>query len=197
MSRIKPTVAAWNGAIVALCVAAALVVGCRNAADENPDAELSEESLGVAPDFTLPDFNGNPVSLSDFKGKRIIVNFWGTWCPPCVAETPDLVALYEANKDKEFVVIGIAVGDTVESVSAFAAEYRVTYPLLVGNDKEVYDLSRKFGGADYLPTTYVLDKDGKIVRKLVGQQDRSAFDRLLRALDWREGRLAQDEEPSS
>ncbi len=113
-----------------------------------------------ASDFTLPTVNGEELSLKDFRGKVVLVNFWATWCGPCREETPDLQRLYEKYQDQDFVIIGISVDDeeTVEAVPDFVEQYALTYPILLDTDSEV---SSKYEG-DYIPRSYFIDAEGNI-----------------------------------
>lgn len=118
-----------------------------------------------APDFTLKDLAGNDVSLSNFQGKAIILNFWATWCPPCRAEIPHFIKLYEEYKDKGLVIIGISLDQGVDTViKDFVAKYNITYPILRGN-KEVI---ASYGGMAGIPTTFFINREGKIVNKIMG-----------------------------
>src|SRR5262245_54057104 len=83
-------------------------------------------------DFTVKDMNNARVRLSDYKGKVILVNFWATWCAPCKVEIPGFIELYDQYKDKGFVILGVSGDDDAETLRAFASEWKINYPLLVG-----------------------------------------------------------------
>jgi thiol-disulfide isomerase/thioredoxin len=111
--------------------------------------------------WSLTDAAGKSVSLSDYRGKWVLVNFWATWCPPCIAEIPELEHMY---RDGKIAVIGIAVSyKSGNEVLAFAKENGVTYPLVLGNE----DVASLFGGFDGLPTSFLYSPQGT----LVGQHD--------------------------
>jgi len=112
-----------------------------------------------APDFTLQDTNGKTVSLHDFRGKVVIVDFWTTWCPPCRARMPQLQTLYRKLADKGLVVLGLDVGEDLEMVAQFARQGPYTFALLLGGEPEVD--TKYYVGA--YPTTFVVDRTGKIV----------------------------------
>jgi cytochrome c biogenesis protein CcmG/thiol:disulfide interchange protein DsbE len=118
-----------------------------------------------AADFTLKTVDGKAIKLSDYAGKIVLVNFWATWCPPCRQEIPDFVEVYHKNKDKGFVIIGIALDqDGWSAVTPFAKKINITYPLVLGT-QEVVDA---YGPIKYIPTTFIIDREGYIVNKRVG-----------------------------
>lgn len=127
-----------------------------------------------APNFELPDVNGKKVRLSDFKGKIIILDFWATWCPPCRAEIPGFIELYNKYKDKGVVVIGISLDEGgVRDVVPFMKEFGINYPILIGNFKVTQD----YGGIRGIPTTFVIDRKGNIRAKYVGYRPKEVFER--------------------
>lgn len=129
-----------------------------------------------APAFTLPDLAGKKVSLADFRGKALLINFWATWCGPCQIETPWLVELNNKYASKGFEVLGIdSEGDDAKPGSAaweqdkaavqkFAARKKISYPVLLNGDS----ISKEYGGLDDLPTSFFVDRKGKIVAAMVG-----------------------------
>ena len=131
-----------------------------------------------APDFALPSLKGDTVRLSDFQGKVVILDFWATWCNPCRQEIPGFIRIYSDYKDKGVVVIGVAL-DKPEKVKRFAEEYGMNYPVVIG-DREV---ARKYGGIMGIPTTFILDKEHRIRKKVVGWRPENFFrqelDKLL------------------
>lgn len=127
-----------------------------------------------APDFELPDVNGKKVRLSDFKGKVIILDFWATWCPPCRAEIPGFIELYNKYKDKGVVIIGISLDEGgVKDVLPFMKEFGINYHILIGN----YKVTQDYGGIRGIPTTFVIDKKGNIRAKYVGYRPKEVFER--------------------
>ncbi len=118
----------------------------------------------AAPKLTLTNLEGDPVSLEDHRGSVVLVNLWATWCPPCREEMPTLQAFYEKYKPFGFVLIAIDQGETAELVRSFAAEFGLTFPLLVD---EASQASRAFNTTN-LPSSYVIDRSGRIRLMWIG-----------------------------
>ena len=129
--------------------------------------------------FTLKDMNGVDVKLAAFKGKVILLNFWATWCGPCKAEIPSLVELQTQYGD-DLVVLGFSVDDTVEKMRPYAAEYKINYPLLVGNGRD--DVQEAFGPLYGIPVSVIIDREGRIAKKHSGIASKSQFEREIKAL---------------
>jgi len=133
----------------------------------------AEKEWGNAPDFTLPKLDGNSLTLSDFKGKVIILNFWATWCPPCRREIPDFVELYENYKDKGLLIIGVNLdGGDRSSVKQFSEKYKINYPVVLGN----VNVTEDYGGIRAIPTTFIIDREGDIREKYIGYQPGTTFE---------------------
>lgn len=125
--------------------------------------------------FQLTDSHGKQHSLAGYKGKWVLVNFWATWCPPCLEEIPDLVALHE-NKKNNLVVIGIAMDyQDPKQVIEFADQMMVSYPIVLGD----YKMAAQIGRLNGLPTTYLYNPDGEIVAYNVGALTRSAVESYI------------------
>ncbi len=132
-----------------------------------------------APEFALKDLAGNEVRLSDFDGRVRIVDFWATWCPPCVREIPHFQTLYETYRGKGLTVIGISMDQGgPRMVRRFAKKIGMDYPTLMGDVKTV----RAYGNIQSLPTTFVIDRQGRVYRMYVGYRDRAVFERDIRTL---------------
>lgn len=134
------------------------------------------------PNFFWTNAKGENVSFAEvIKGKAVLLNFWATWCGPCVKEIPDLVELSKEFESKGGIVIGVSVDrddDALKLVASFAKEKNMTYPIIIDNG----DLEQAFGGIRGIPTTFMITKDGKIVNKLVGLQSKEKFTQELNAL---------------
>jgi cytochrome c biogenesis protein CcmG/thiol:disulfide interchange protein DsbE len=132
-----------------------------------------------APDFELPSLDGQQISLSQFRGKVVILDFWATWCKPCRLELPHFVALQEEFGKDALQIIGVSL-DRVgsEEVASFVKEWKIPYIVVMGNGEVVRD----YGGIRGIPTTFVIDKQGSIYRKYVGYRDKEVFERDIRTL---------------
>jgi len=128
-----------------------------------------------AADFRVTDTNGKTHTLAGYKGKWVLVNYWATWCPPCLEEIPDLIALHE-NKKNNLVVIGVAMDyRNAKQVTDFADGLLVDYPIVLGNPQVVSQI----GPAQGLPTTYLYNPEGKMVAQQVGLITRAAVESYL------------------
>lgn len=121
----------------------------------------------TAPDFTLTALDGSKVSLSDYRGRPVMVNFWGSWCEPCAREMPAIQRQYEKWKDKGLVVLGLNLDESNVTVQSFVQQTNVTFPILL--DKEL--LMRDRYAVRYYPTTFFIDPSGKIVKIAVMEMD--------------------------
>lgn len=121
----------------------------------------------TAPDFTVTAANGSPVRLSSFSGKVVVLNFWATWCPPCVKETPVLVRLHEETKDRGLVLLAVSVDKNEAKYRAFLKRFGVTYLTARDPGQEV---NSRYGTYRY-PETYVIDKTGRVAIKKIGEMD--------------------------
>mgnify|MGYP001826342855 FL=1 len=126
-------------------------------------------------DFTLENLDGKPVSLSDFRGKWVIVNYWATWCPPCLDEIPDLVQLYESNRDT-LVVLGVSFEEVnTEYLREFVDSHFMTYPIVRSEPIPVTPLGPVLG----LPTTYIVSPEGEPIARQEGPVSREAIEAYL------------------
>jgi peroxiredoxin len=132
-----------------------------------------------APEFNLRTVDGKKVSLSDYKGKAVLINFWATWCAPCKIEMPWLVALRSQYAPQGFEILGVNeddAGTPRAKLAKFGQEQGLNYPLLVGDDA----MSRKYGGVEFLPTSYFVGRDGKIVAETAGLVSKSEVEASIR-----------------
>lgn len=188
----------WTFTAAVLFVATALVVGCgksekksqtgaqaqsqtQTAQSGKRSAQSVQEAVmnaaqksryPKAPDFELADLKGNTVRLSDYKGKMIILDFWATWCPPCRAEIPMFVKLYNEFKSKGLMIIGASVDrDGPDVVREFAKNFKMNYPVVMADMKTV----SAYGGIEAIPTTFIINPKGEIVNRFVGYRDEATF----------------------
>jgi thiol-disulfide isomerase/thioredoxin len=126
--------------------------------------------------FSFKDLQGQTQRLSDYRGKWVLVNFWATWCPPCLEEIPDLVDLHEAHRRTDLVVIGVALDSTEKSVREFVSRFAISYPVAVGD----YDQAQQVGEVNVLPTSYLYDPRGELVSYQEGMLTRSSVESYIK-----------------
>ncbi|MCM2273038.1 MAG: TlpA family protein disulfide reductase [candidate division Zixibacteria bacterium] len=171
-----------------LIIFGCLIFGCsaekQDAAQtNNADQETAQSEPGTnatAAVWTAADTRGVTRQGNDWVGKQpTVINFWGTWCPPCRKEIPDLVKLYAEYNPKGVEIVGFAVRDQAPSVQVFANEAGMNWVMLMGNDEVI----EKYGPITGVPTTIFLDKDGREVSRFIGAQPyetfKPAFDSML------------------
>jgi peroxiredoxin len=129
-------------------------------------------------DFTLKDMNGVDYKLADLKGKVVLLNFWATWCGPCLAEIPEFVKAYEQHKSKGFEIVGVLTEDAGEQLKAFASEHRMNYPLVM-NSPEFEDA---YGPIFGLPTSVMIARDGSVCKRHFGPMSKEQLEKELKPL---------------
>ena len=140
-------------------------------------ADLSEGSK--FPDFDVKDTTGKPLSVANYKGKVVLLDFWATWCPPCRAEIPNVVKAYEKHHSEGFEIIGISLDKDQQRLDTFTKENKMTWRQYFDGKVWQNDLARKYG-IEGIPATFLLDGEGKIIGKnLRGQALESAVSRAL------------------
>ena len=125
------------------------------------------------------DIHGKPVTLSDYNGKVVLLDFWATWCPPCRKEIPGLISLYDAYRSRGLVVVGVSMDDSKSDIRKFRKKLGMNYPILIGNGHE--DLEPAFGPLP-LPTAIVISRDGRICFKHDGMTEKEQFEREIGGL---------------
>jgi thiol-disulfide isomerase/thioredoxin len=170
MGLLRVFVFSWL--IPMLAAGAVATSGCARSSDvranEAPDGNATTlrffRNPATVPAFTLHDIDGRPLASSDWRGKVVIVNFWATWCGPCRAEIPALVALQDKYRE-QLVVVGISEDEgPIEGVRRFAAEHQMNYPIAMLTP----ELQQLFPNISAIPTSFVLDREGRLVQKHVG-----------------------------
>jgi cytochrome c biogenesis protein CcmG/thiol:disulfide interchange protein DsbE len=159
--------------IVALCLLGLYLAGRR--ASSKPKVTASGN---LAPDFTLTDLDGRKLTLSDYKGKVVLLDFWATWCTPCRAEIPHFVEMQNKYGPQGFQVVGISMDDDAKPVREFYQQYKLNYPVAIGDDK----LADKFGGVFGLPINFIIDQEGRIHSRHAGATDVTVFDHEISEL---------------
>jgi thiol-disulfide isomerase/thioredoxin len=132
----------------------------------------------AAPDFSLTDINGAKLALADYRGKVVLLDFWATWCGPCRIEIPEFVQMQQKYRDQGFAVLGVAMQDTPDSVSKFYQQFRLNYPVAMGNSQ----LAALYGGIFGLPTSFMIGRDGHIYSQHSGTTGPDVFEEEIRQL---------------
>jgi len=158
--------------IVLLLLLAALLPLAAWGAGSSPSKE--------APGFTLKNLDGKTVSLSQYRGKVVFLNFWASWCPPCRQEMPSMERLNEVFGKKDFVILAVNVEQDIEAVKAFLEDYPYTFPILLDPEAK----AQQAYGVYRFPESFLIDKKGNVVRKFVGAQDYSRVDFLRLVSDY-------------
>ena len=163
--------------VISLAVFVALIAGAyllynglKDKVDSNqlatqPTVDSTEATAPMAPDFTVYDANGNPVKLSDYFGKPIVLNFWASWCPPCKAEMPDFQETYEEMGGRiNFLMVNATGSETLAEAKAFIESSGYTFPVFY----DTKDSASMAYGVSSLPTTYFIDAQGRAVAQATG-----------------------------
>jgi len=139
----------------------------------------SESALQMAPDFQVTLFNGETFELSAYRGQVVLVDFWATWCPPCIAEVPHFNELYADYRSKGFEMIGLSVDQGgARVVEPFLISRGVTYPVAMADDA----LVAAYGGIRGLPTAFLIDQKGRIAEKFLGYREKHVFETAIERL---------------
>lgn len=146
---------------------------------------VSMKAGAAAPDITVKDLNDKDVTLADYKGKVVLVNFWATWCDPCRVEIPWLIAMQDKYGPRGFTVLGLAMDEEGKpAVAPFVAKERydvngeklaMNYPIVIGNES----VAEKFGGLLGYPTSVLISKDGKQLKKITGVINEEEISKLV------------------
>ena len=159
MPRIGREPLVYGLALALLCVMVYRVQGYLREYDVQPNDR--------APDFSLVNDQGIGVSLDDYEGKVVLLNFWATWCPPCIQEMPSLNATYERFREDGLVVLGISVDEDADEYSDFLRTAGVTFPTVRDPERTV---STRYGTMKY-PESYLISRGRRVLRKYVGPED--------------------------
>ena len=151
--------------LIAILLAAGLFMASRHRSEHTGVPSAANHS--PAPNFTLTDLNGQPLELASYRGKVVLLDFWATWCTPCRAEIPHFIEFQNTYRDQGFQAIGISMDDDLKPVRPFYEQFKMNYPVALGNEK----LAQAYGGILGLPVTFLIDRDGRIAAKYVGAVD--------------------------
>ena len=158
-------------------IIAATLIGFR--LSSRSGAQTPDPATVPAPAWALKDVDGHPVSMAQFHGKVVILDFWATWCPPCRAEIPGFVELQQTYGDRGLVVIGVSMDQGGPAVvKSFMQKFGMNYPVVMGDET----ISEAFGGIEGLPTTFIIDRRGHLVDRHVGYTEKGDFERAIKPL---------------
>jgi cytochrome c biogenesis protein CcmG, thiol:disulfide interchange protein DsbE len=158
---------------IVIVVAAVSFSGCKSGSTTAGSSSGKAAPLAEEPNVSFKDLQGNSVSLASFKGKVVLVNFWGTWCEPCRGEIPILISMQQQYSPRGFTLLGVATNDDLSAVGPFVknTQFQVdgrpmtmNYPIVMGTD----EISTQFGGLLGMPTSFLISRDGKIVKRYIG-----------------------------
>ena len=135
-------------------------------------------SQSAAPDFSLPDLAGQKVTLSSYRGKVVLLDFWATWCVPCRDEIPHFIELQNRYGDQGLQIIGVSMDDGPEPVRDFQKSFKMNYPVLMGNAKT----GELYGGILGLPVSFLIGRDGRIVARHIGATSPAVFEKEIMGL---------------
>ncbi|KYG89249.1 TlpA disulfide reductase family protein [Metasolibacillus sp. FSL H7-0170] len=157
-------------------IAIAIIIVVFNVANTMGKKDKRENAEQAA-DFSLETIDGSTISLSDYKGQKVILNFWATWCPPCKAEMPHLQNFHENNEDGDVTVLAVnlTASDSVSNAESFVDGYGLTFPVLLDIDGEVGQLYEVIT----IPTTFFIDEDGNIIEKFIGALDEESMENII------------------
>ena len=132
----------------------------------------------AAPDFTLPQLDGQDLRLSSYRGKVVLLDFWASWCEPCRVETPHLIELQQKYGDRGLQIIGVSMDDSPEPARAFDQQVHMNYPVVMGNAAT----GELYGGVLGLPIAFLVNRDGRIYAKHIGATDPAVFEKEINSL---------------
>ncbi|HJV88106.1 MAG TPA: TlpA disulfide reductase family protein [Noviherbaspirillum sp.] len=165
------------GAVAVVFVLLGVFMGYRQTALPAPEASAVDNLLSQS----MPDAAGKPQALGQWKGKTLVVNFWATWCNPCVDEMPELSALQPELAPREIQILGIGI-DSAKNIAEFSSKYKIDYPLFVAGVSGT-ELSRQFGNtAGGLPFTVLIGHDGKVKKTFLGRLKMNELKKELASL---------------
>jgi len=171
---MDPKRTSWLVGLIVVIAVVALFVAAHRQRGKAPVAAQST-SRQVAPDFTLPDLSGKNVSLSSYRGKIVLLDFWATWCDPCRDEIPHFVELQNKYGPQGFQTLGVSMDDDPDPVRDFAAKFHMNYPVVMGTSKT----GQLYGGILGLPIAFFIDRGGHIRSRHIGATKAEVFEKEI------------------
>jgi cytochrome c biogenesis protein CcmG/thiol:disulfide interchange protein DsbE len=162
--------------VIAIAIAVAVYEGARHSSHSKGGHRGAVDSS--APGFSLTDLDGKPLDLANYRGKVVLLNFWATWCAPCRGEIPQFVDFQNTYGPQGLQLIGISMDDDAKPVHEFYQQFKMNYPVAVGNA----NLAESYGGILGLPVTFLIGRDGRIAAKYVGATDMTALQQKIQSL---------------
>ncbi|OGV78009.1 MAG: thioredoxin [Methylotenera sp. RIFCSPLOWO2_02_FULL_45_14] len=142
-------------------------------------SQLSMAETKISSNFLLQDMAGIKHQLSQYKGKWVLVNYWATWCPPCLEEVPDLVNLYDHRKRKDLMVFGVVFDyKDAKEVTEYVDDMLMSYPIILGDDA----VTAQIGAAEVLPTTFIYNPQGELVKIKRGLITKQYVEKMIGAV---------------
>ena len=173
-----PTTRAFAQRCVSACVGQSNWVHSIRVRSVPISGYVKPEDRRLAPDFVLDDASGKPVKLTDFRSRVVLLNFWATWCAPCRIEIPWFIDFQRTHQDAGFATLGVSLDeDGWDAVKPYVDQQKINYRVMVGND----DVAHLYGAAS-LPTTFIIDKSGRIAATHVGLCSKSEYEADIRAV---------------